>query len=134
VPALVVTHSFEEGASLTAEMVIVEHGRVAQRGSARDLLERPRSAFVARFAGANTLAGTARGTTVTLDRGGVVRVSEPLEGRVSVVVAPWAVRVARDGAEPGAEANRLAGTVEQTVPLGDRVRVSVAGVTAEVAA
>jgi molybdate transport system ATP-binding protein len=132
VPALVVTHSFEEAASLTDEIVVVERGRVAQRGTARELLDRPASPFVARFAGSNTLSGTGQGTAVTLDRGGVVYVAEAAVGRVSVLVAPWAITVGLSEPVCDPAVNHLSGTVEQVVPLGDRVRIVVAGVTAEV--
>jgi ABC-type Fe3+/spermidine/putrescine transport system ATPase subunit len=134
VPALVVTHSFEEAASLTEEVIVVERGRIAQRGSARDLLDRPVSAFVARFAGSNTLSGTGQGSAVTLDRGGVVRTAQPVVGRVSLLLAPWDVAVSVKEPERDPAVNHLSGTVEQVVPLGNRVRIVVAGVTAEVTA
>jgi ABC-type sulfate/molybdate transport systems ATPase subunit len=134
VPALVVTHSFEEAASVTSEIVIVERGRVAQCGTARDLLHRPASPFVARFAGCNTLSGTAEGSMVTLERGGVVRAARPADGRVAVLVAPWDIAVSLTEPQQDSSVNHLRGTVEQIVPLGDRVRIVVAGVTAEVTA
>jgi molybdate transport system ATP-binding protein len=131
VPALVVTHDFAEAAALGDEVVVIERGHVAQRGTAHDLLERPSSPFVARFAGSNTLNGTGRGMSVVLDRGGVVRGAEPAAGRVSLAFAPWAVRVSPGEAMLDEHRNQLTGTVEQLVPLGDRVRVVVAGVAAE---
>jgi molybdate transport system ATP-binding protein len=131
VPALVVTHSFEEAAALTEEMVVVERGSVAQRGTARDLLDRPASAFVARFAGSNALTGTAEGSMVTLDRGGTIRTPMAVSGRVTVLVAPWDITVGGAGADADAGRNRLNGTVEQVVPLGGRTRVVIAGLTAD---
>jgi hypothetical protein len=51
---------------------------------------------------------------------------------VSVLVAPWAITVGLGEPVRDPAVNHLSGTVEQVVPLGDRVRIVVAGVTAEV--
>jgi osmoprotectant transport system ATP-binding protein len=46
-----VTHDIEEALILATDIAILERGRLAQWGTPLDLLERPRSAFVAEFVG-----------------------------------------------------------------------------------
>jgi len=46
---VLVTHDLAEAAHFGAEIVLVERGRIAQRGSMRELLEAPASEFVDRF-------------------------------------------------------------------------------------
>ena len=56
-----VTHSQEEAMALADLVVVMNHGRIEQTGSARDVFERPRTEFVARFIGAHNVISTATG-------------------------------------------------------------------------
>ena len=133
-PALVVTHSFEDAASLADRVVVIERGVVTQDASPAELVASPATPFVASFAGANALQGEAQGTRVLLDSGGEVRIADPAAGRVSVLVAPWDITLAREVADDSA-LNHLHGSVARVVPLGGRVRVVLdSGITAEVTA
>jgi putative spermidine/putrescine transport system ATP-binding protein len=53
-----VTHSQEEAMALADLVVVMNHGRIEQSGSARDVFERPRTEFVARFIGAHNVFQT----------------------------------------------------------------------------
>jgi len=133
-PALVVTHSFEDAASLADRVVVIERGVVTQDASPAELVASPATPFVASFAGANALQGEAQGTRVLLDSGGEVRIADPAAGRVSVLVAPWDITLSREVADDSA-LNHLHGSVARVVPLGARVRVVLdSGITAEVTA
>jgi molybdate transport system ATP-binding protein len=133
-PALVVTHSFEDAASLADRVVVIERGVVTQDASPAELVASPATPFVATFAGANALQGEAQGTRVVLDSGGEVRIADPVAGRVSVLIAPWDITLAREVADDSA-LNHLKGSVARVVPLGGRVRVVLdSGITAEVTA
>jgi molybdate transport system ATP-binding protein len=131
VPALVVTHAYEEAVSLADQVAVVERGRIVQQGAGRELLESPATPFVAEFAGTNMLPGVATGRDVALDRGGLVRIADPAHGAVAVLIAPWQITVAHRPADDSA-LNHISGRVERVVPLGNRVRVVVAGITAEI--
>ncbi len=131
VPALDVTHSYEEAVSLADRVAVLERGQIVQQGAGRELLEAPATPFVAEFAGTNLLSGTARGRHVYLDRGDSIRIADPEHGAVSVLVAPWQITVAHAVADDSA-LNHISGQVERVVPLGNRVRVVVAGITAEI--
>jgi putative spermidine/putrescine transport system ATP-binding protein len=50
-----VTHSQEEAMALADLVVVMNQGRIEQAGSARDVFERPRTEFVARFIGAHNV-------------------------------------------------------------------------------
>jgi putative spermidine/putrescine transport system ATP-binding protein len=56
-----VTHSQEEAMALADVVVVMNHGRIEQTGSAREVFERPRTEFVARFIGAHNVINTAAG-------------------------------------------------------------------------
>ena len=95
VPALLVTHDFQEAALFAKEICVMDRGTTVQRGTAAELSARPASGFVADFAGAAVLAGVAwrerGGTVVELDGGGQVRSTDDAEGPVAVSVFPWEV-------------------------------------------
>jgi molybdopterin-binding protein len=70
---------------------------------------------------------------VTLDSGGRVYSTDEAAGRVGVVVSCWDVTVARD-APPDSALNHLHAPVGSLVAVGNRVRVRVGPITAEVTA
>jgi molybdate transport system ATP-binding protein len=131
VPALVVTHSYEEAVLLAGDVAVLDRGRVVQRGSAHELMESPATPFVAEFAGINYLPGVASGTTVALDGGGTVTTTTPAEGPVAALVAPWDITLSL--ADPGEQSavNRLRLPVDRVVVVGNRARVTLGDVTAE---
>ena len=137
-PTLLVTHDFEDAAALADRVGVIVEGRILQLGAAAELLAAPADGFVASFTGANLLHGTARSgadglTEVVLDAGGSAFSTDHAEGRVGLAVYPWEVALARN--EPVDSAvNHLRGEVRSLVALGNRVRVRVGPLTAEVTA
>jgi molybdate transport system ATP-binding protein len=135
-PTLLVTHDFEDAAALADRLGVMAGGRILQLGTAAELLADPADAFVAGFTGANLLHGTARAgrgglTEVALDAGGTAFSTDDGEGRVGVAVYPWEVALART--EPADSAvNHVRGEVRSLVALGNRVRVRVGPLTAEI--
>ena len=70
---------------------------------------------------------------MTLDGGEVVLSTDAGEGRVGVVVHPWDVTIARDA--PGdSSQNHVRAAIVSVVPVGNRARVRVGPLTAEVTA
>src|SRR5258708_7939064 len=53
IPALLVTHDFEDAAALATEVGVIVDGRLRQTGSPAELVARPADPFVASFTGAN---------------------------------------------------------------------------------
>jgi len=133
VPTIVVTHSYEEAVMFADEVAVMDRGAIVQRGRAAEVVEAPASAFVAEFAGVNYLTGQAAGTTVRLDSGQSVRTTDPAEGPVAVLVAPWEITLALGDPGGGDSAlNRLPARVERVVVVGNRARVSLGDFVAEV--
>jgi putative spermidine/putrescine transport system ATP-binding protein len=80
-----VTHSQEEAMALADLVVVMNQGRIEQAGSAREVFERPRTEFVARFIGAHNVIATAAGkVAVRSDR---LQLVGPAEGGLAVTVS-----------------------------------------------
>ncbi len=93
-PALLVTHAFEDATALAARVGVIDRGRVLQLATPAELLRSPVDATVAALTGANVLDGTATrvasgGSTVELSGGGRLRSTTAAEGPVRVAVHPW---------------------------------------------
>ena len=137
-PTLLVTHDFEDAAALADRVGVLVGGRLRQLGTPGDLLGEPADPYVARLAGANVLAGTAAPgpdglTAVALAAGGRVYATDEATGRVDVVLYPWDVTLARE-APPDSALNHLRGEIFSVVALGNRARVRLPQLTAEVTA
>ncbi len=135
-PTLLVTHDFEDAAALADRVGVIVDGRVLQLGRAAELLAAPADGFVASFTGANLLHGTARPgagglTEVVLDAGGSAFTTDAGEGRVGLAVYPWEISLAHSIPADSA-VNHVQGNVRSLVALGNRVRVRVGPLTAEV--
>ena len=137
-PTLLVTHDFEDASALADRVGVIVDGRILQLASAGDLLAAPADAFVASFTGANLLHGTARPglnglTEVVLDDASLAYSTDEVGGRVGLAVYPWEIALART--EPADSAvNHVRGEVRSLVVLGNRVRVRVGPLTAEITA
>lgn len=118
ITALYVTHDQEEAMTIADQLVVLDAGRIAQRGTPEELYRAPANTFVAGFIGSpstNLLAGSARDGVFTSE--GVVWPTVA-SGDVTIGVRPEDLLL-----EPaGAEAN---GTVELVELLGPRYVVIV---------
>ncbi len=137
-PTLVVTHDFEDAAALADRVGVLVDGRLLQVGAPSELVAAPADPFVAGFTGANLLRGVARAapnglTEVALDAGFTAYSVEAASGRVALAVYPWEVSVARDALDDSA-VNHVRAPIASLVTLGNRVRVQIGPVTAEVTA
>jgi molybdopterin-binding protein len=137
-PTLLVTHDFEDAALLADRVGVLVDGRLRQLGAPADLLGTPADAFVATFAGANVLSGIAEPgldglTTVRLHDRTTIYSTDETYGTVDVVVYPWDVSLAL--AEHADSAlNLIAGEVLSVARVGNRVRIRLETLTAEVTA
>jgi molybdate transport system ATP-binding protein len=137
-PTLLVTHDFEDAAVLADRVGVLVEGRLRQLGAPAELLAEPTDAFVASFAGANLLAGVAAPTAdglsaVLLDVGSTIYSAEAARGRVTAAIYPWDVALARDVPDDSA-LNHLREQIVSLAPLGNRVRVRLRTLTAEITA
>jgi molybdate transport system ATP-binding protein len=137
-PTLIVTHDYEDAVALADTVGVLVEGRLRQLGSPAELVARPDDPFVASFTGANLLRGHAEGledglTSIRLESGEVVYSTDPAQGKVGVVVYPWDVVVGRVQVD-GSAMNLLGGEIASVVQVGNRVRVRIGPLTAEVTA
>lgn len=133
---LLVTHDPLDALLLADTVVVLEGGRVVERGPAADVLARPRSAFAARVAGLNMLRGTWRRDRVLTDAGTEVHGHagglELSDGDPAVAVfPPGVVSIFRDP-PGGSPRNALPVVVTELEPYGDRVRVRAGELSADV--
>ncbi|HEX6761450.1 MAG TPA: ABC transporter ATP-binding protein [Gaiellaceae bacterium] len=138
IPALLVTHDFEDAAALADRVSVVVDGQLRQAGTVAELVARPADAFVASFTGANLLHGAAvqqanGSTRVELADGTVVTTADAAGGEVVLAVYPWDVTVAARPPDDSA-LNVIGGPVRSVAELGNRVRVAIGPVTAEITA
>ncbi|HEX2892622.1 MAG TPA: ATP-binding cassette domain-containing protein [Marmoricola sp.] len=123
---LLVTHDALDALLLADRVVVVEGGRVVEEGPTTAVLSRPRSAFAARIAGLDLVAGTWDGESVVAPPLAVRGLSEepaPAPGSPAVAVfSPTAVSVFQH-APGGSPRNTFPAVVTDLEPLGDRIRV-----------
>lgn len=123
---VLVTHDPLDAMVLADQVVVLEGGRVVQRGTPSELARTPRTPYVARLVGLNLLRGTAHGTAVDLVGGGTLATAHPLTGDVLVVFPPSAVALHRHRPE-GSPRNAWPGRVVAMEHQGDTVRVRLHG-------
>jgi spermidine/putrescine transport system ATP-binding protein len=122
-----VTHDQEEALAMSDSIVVMRNGGIEQIGSASDLYDKPDTAYVADFIGAqNFISGTRiddsmtmRGQSETLFRAG--RIAGVIERSAPVLAAIRPENVALSTAEPGDPENKLPAVVAASVMLGDSV-------------
>ncbi len=137
-PTLLVTHDYEDAAALAGRIGVLVEGRLLQVGTPAELIAAPADPFVASFTGGNLLRGDAtpgaRGLThVRLEDGTELVSADEVYGAVGVIVYPWDVSLSR-AVIGGSALNHVARPVTSIVPVGNRVRVRVGPLSAELTA
>ena len=126
-PTLLVTHNFADAGELAEDVLVLESGRVAQRGSAATIGADPASRFVASLVGANVLEGLAQSrhdglTEVSLPSGATLLSADRARGPVVATVFPLDITVSKE--RPASSAlNSLEAEVEGISALGPHTRV-----------
>jgi spermidine/putrescine ABC transporter ATP-binding subunit len=129
-----VTHDQEEALTMSDQIAVMDHARVAQIGSPAQIYESPRTEFVARFIGESCFfSGCA---TRAADGGWELRTASgarhalpphgTLEegGVLQIAVRPERLRIRAPGPASGGE-NHLQGRVRDVIYLGDTLHVLV---------
>jgi len=123
-----VTHDQEEALAMSDRIAVMNHGRVEQIGSPREIYEHPETAFVADFIGSlNTLeieVGELVGSYALARIGEHERVVVPVESTVRVgdavriAVRPERVQMRLSNGPVSDGGSRLDGTIAEIVYLG----------------
>lgn len=125
--AVLITHDLVDVLTLADKVLVLEEGRVVEKGSTAAVLTAPRSKFGARLAGVNLVAGAAGPQGVLTTPWGVAwhGVAEPdsVTGQSAVALfSPAAVAVYRDKPH-GSPRNTVAVTVAELDIRGPAIRV-----------
>ncbi|MBY0289440.1 MAG: ATP-binding cassette domain-containing protein [Mycobacteriaceae bacterium] len=125
--AVLITHDLVDVLTLADKVLVLEEGRVVEKGSTAAVLTAPRSKFGARLAGVNLVAGVAGPQGVLMTPWGVAwhGVAEPdsVAGQSAVALfSPAAVAVYRDKPH-GSPRNTVAVTVAELDSRGPAIRV-----------
>lgn len=125
--AVLITHDLVDVLTLADTVLVLEAGRIVEKGSTATVLAAPRSKFGARFAGVNLVLGTAGEGGVLTTSWGLpwhgVSGPDTIAGRPAVALfSPAAVAVYRD--EPhGSPRNTVEVTVAELDSRGSVIRV-----------
>ena len=112
ITSVYVTHDQEEALAISDEIVLINQGRIVQRGTPHQLYTRPANHFVADFIGsASFLPGTFNGSRLRIGDYSFPYRQEAPSGEVAVMVRPEAVVLAEQG-------KGLETTVKSTAYLG----------------
>ena len=122
---VLVTHDPVDAFILADRLLIVENGQVVQQGRPDEVLNSPRSTYVAELAGVNLYRGRADGDQIHVGDD-VVVAADAHDGPVFAIIPPHAVVLHRVPPE-GSARNVWPGTITGIERTGSRVRIRVAG-------
>ncbi|MFC7396365.1 ABC transporter ATP-binding protein [Chelatococcus sp. GCM10030263] len=116
-----VTHDQAEAMSVGDRIVVMDHGRIAQVGTPREIYHRPATRFVAEFIGTtNRVPGEMKDGVFLCRAGRIPAPALPLDCR-EILFRPEHVVLVEDGSEG------LPGRIATSFFLGDRTRLLVDG-------
>jgi molybdate transport system ATP-binding protein len=121
-----ITHQPMETLAVATDVVVMEQGSVTQCGTPDQLQLRPRSPYVAEFAGVNLLEGRSTGDRVVVPGGASVTVADAPLGDVFVAIHPNAIALHRQLPE-GTPRNVWRLDVGDIEYEGDRARIGLIG-------
>ena len=134
---VVVTHDPVDAAVLADEIIVLDHGVVAQRGTPLDITAHPRTPWVADLVGTNLYRGVLEAGVLRVDGGGHLAPATRIDdGPAFAVVHPRVVALHRRRPD-GTPRNVWHVRARAVERVGDRVRVQLEGepgIVAEVTA
>jgi ABC-type Fe3+/spermidine/putrescine transport system ATPase subunit len=116
-----VTHDQEEALSMSDRVAVMNHGRLQQIATPKDLYLKPANSFVAGFFGeANLFSGDAAGDTLLVgDRR--LPLPSPMTGKAVLCVRPEVLKIERDARMPWA----IPATVTDARFMGSIIRMEL---------
>ncbi|NVK34857.1 MAG: ABC transporter ATP-binding protein, partial [Rhodobacteraceae bacterium] len=114
-----VTHDQREALTMSDRIAVVNHGRIMQLATPRDLYERPANRFVADFIGDSTFLDVTRTADGVSYNGMPLKFAEtpPDTATLSLMVRPERIVLSSDGPREGA--NNFSATAAEVVYQGD---------------
>jgi putative spermidine/putrescine transport system ATP-binding protein len=135
VTIIYVTHDQQEALVMSDRIAVMNNGRIEQIGSPTELYDMPQSRFVASFIGESNfldgVVGQSAGGVVGVDVAGAGIVRAPKQpglqqgASVTVTVRPEKIVISEIGNGLSNEMNRLDGTVEDVIFVGEMRRYDI---------
>ena len=133
---IIVTHDVLDAFTLADRVAVMKDGRIHEEGPTREVFERPKSPFTAALVGLNFISGIrtssglagAEGIRLTADGPAGLATGSP----AAATLAPDSIRLSIERPSDSA-LNVVNGIVSDLEPRGDRVRVHVGALFADVA-
>jgi len=124
ITTIMVTHDQDEAMEMADRIVVMNHGVIEQIGRAAELYNRPGNRFVAEFIGRMNVLNLAVGQDgmPTLAGVAVQTANVSADGPWVVGVRPEHIEIVQ---EDGDGANRVTGTIERAVFLGNLIRITL---------
>ncbi|MEO8132900.1 MAG: ABC transporter ATP-binding protein [Betaproteobacteria bacterium] len=139
-----VTHDQREALTMSDRIAVIQHGRVMQLDTPRQIYEKPANRFVAEFIGESTFVPVERdvaGDYRCAGRAIVVKSAPAVRGACVLLLRPERVQILHALPPPGM--NVLDGTVQDVIYQGDtflvqvmlvnRIRIGVRGIASSTA-
>jgi molybdate transport system ATP-binding protein len=127
-PCLLVTHDPVEALVLADQLIVLEGGRIAQRGTPAQIARQPATDYVAKLVGLNLYRGRADGSQVALSGGGsFITADHGQHGDVLVAVRPSAILISTQRPQPSSARNTWPAKITGLTLLADRVRLDLDG-------
>ena len=127
-----VTHDQDEALTMSDRIAVINHGKIEQIGTPRDIYDLPRTSFVAEFIGETNLLpcmiAERSGDTLRLTSESGLTLSARVGsdsidgGSVQISIRPEAIRIN----EPATATNGLTGRIVDAVYFGDHIRLIAA--------
>lgn len=116
-----VTHDQAEAMAVGDRIVVMDHGRVAQTGTPRQIYEAPGTRFVAEFVGTmNQVSGSVRDGVLHFGGGRIPVQAGTSDGPAQAMFRPEALRLVADP-----QLAELSGAVVASLYQGDHTRIEV---------
>ncbi|MGO4886587.1 ABC transporter ATP-binding protein [Anaerobacillus sp. MEB173] len=131
IPAIVVTHDYEDAISFGQRILVMDQGVVLQEGTPQELIQRPSSAFVADFSGtnyfnANVIRQNKDLVQLNIFGNQSLYSKDQGEGNISLVIHPWDIQVTKR-LPNNSSLNVISGKVSNLLRYGNRLRIFIEG-------
>lgn len=132
IPAIIVTHDYEDAISLGDRILVMDKGKVLQQGTAAELIAKPKSSFVADFSGTNyfkaKLIGEKQGLMQFLVDGAELPLLSKYsgDGELSIMIHPWDIQLSKQPVHVQ-DMNVIQGTIINILSYGNRTRIDIEG-------
>jgi len=136
ITSIYVTHDQEEALTISDRIAVIDHGKLQQIGTPRDLYERPENPFVADFIGINNLIpGEVTGLNATegwmavRTRFGMIKCLHEERFRegdpCTISVRPETAMIRNQGERPNGNMNSISGKVSFASYIGNAIRYDI---------